>query len=221
MTEDNSAVVDDHQHHRFVSRQDGIDAQLVCRTDGDRLILVHTEVPDVLSGRGIGGRLVQAAVDRAAATGEILVPWCPYARKWLADRPDLSGRVGIDWDRPAGAGENDSHAESRHVHPKARRPSVGEDLRLRSPAEVFDDHLRLAGEHRFEEDIERNVAPDCVIFERRGVFHGRDGARHLARLLAEELPGAPYAYTNRLVGGRGRVLGVDFGGGARPSAGRG
>ena len=54
----------------------------------------------------------------------------------------------------------------------------------------------------FDEDIERNVSPDCVVLERRGVFHGRDGARHLARLLAEELPGAPYAYTNRLVEGR-------------------
>lgn len=74
-----------------------------------------------------------------------------------------------------------------------------DDLRHRAPGEVFDDHLRLAGEHRFDEDIERNVSPECVILERRGVFHGRDGARHLARLLAEELPDAPYVYTNRLV----------------------
>lgn len=76
------------------------------------------------------------------------------------------------------------------------------DLRARSTAEVFDDHLQLAGEHRFDEDIDRNVSPDCVILERRGIFHGRDGARHLARLLAEELPDAPYTYTNRLVEGR-------------------
>ncbi len=77
-----------------------------------------------------------------------------------------------------------------------------DDLRTRSPQEVFDDHLQLAAEHRFEEDIERNVAPDCVILERRGVFHGRDGARHLAQLLEEELPDAPYVYTNRLLAGR-------------------
>ena len=77
-----------------------------------------------------------------------------------------------------------------------------DDLRRRSPKEVFDDHLRLAAEHRFEEDIERNVAPDCVILERRGIFHGRDGARELARVLEEELPSAPYVYTNRLVEGR-------------------
>ena len=79
---------------------------------------------------------------------------------------------------------------------------MNEDLRRRSAAEVFDDHLFLAGQHRFEEDIERNVAPDCIILERRGVFHGREGARHLAALLGEELPGAPYVYTNRLVEGR-------------------
>lgn len=125
MPEDNSGVVDDRRHHRFVFRQDGIDSQLVYQTDGDRLILVHTEVPDRLSGRGIGGRLVQAAVDRAAATGEILTPWCPYARKWLTDHPDLSGRVGIDWDRPAGTAGNDSRAESTSPTPESDRAAGG------------------------------------------------------------------------------------------------
>lgn len=78
------------------------------------------------------------------------------------------------------------------------------DLRVRSPEEVFEEHLRLAGEHRFEEDIERNLSPACVVLERRGVFRGREGARELARLLAEELPDAPYTYTNRLVEGGSR-----------------
>ena len=79
---------------------------------------------------------------------------------------------------------------------------MGEDLRRRSAEEVFEDHLRLAGEHRFEADIARNVAPDIVILERRGIFRGREGARELARLLEQELPDAPYTYTNRLVEGR-------------------
>ncbi|MDK3256371.1 nuclear transport factor 2 family protein [Blastococcus capsensis] len=79
---------------------------------------------------------------------------------------------------------------------------MADQLRARSAADVFDDHLRLAGEHRFTDDIERNVSPDVVVLERRGVFRGREGARTLARLLAEELPEAPYVYTNRLVEGR-------------------
>jgi len=74
-------------------------------------------------------------------------------------------------------------------------------LRCRPALEVFDDHLRLAGEHRFEEDIERNVSPDIVVLERRGIFRGHGGVRELARLLELELPEAPYIYTNRLVEG--------------------
>ena len=79
---------------------------------------------------------------------------------------------------------------------------MNDGLRARGSEEVFDDHLQLAAEHRFDEDIERNVAPHAVILERRGIFHGRDGALELARLLEEELPDAPYTYTNRLIAGR-------------------
>jgi hypothetical protein len=77
-----------------------------------------------------------------------------------------------------------------------------DDLRRRSAAEVFEDHLRLAGEHRFQEDIERNVSPGIVVLERRGIFRGHEGVKELARVLEKELPQAPYVYTNRLVEGR-------------------
>jgi hypothetical protein len=69
--------------------------------------------------------------------------------------------------------------------PRTGEATMAENLRARSSEEVFEDHLRLAGEHRFEEDIERNVSPDCVVLERRGVFRGHDGVRELARLLDE------------------------------------
>ncbi|MFG3417449.1 hypothetical protein [Micromonospora sp. NPDC047730] len=79
---------------------------------------------------------------------------------------------------------------------------MDEDLRARSAREVFEDHLRLAAEHRFAEDLARNVSPSCVVLERRGVFRGHAGVRELARWLEEELPGGGYAYTNKLVEGR-------------------
>lgn len=47
-----------------------------------------------------------------------------------------------------------------------------------------------------------SLAPEIVILERRGIFRGRQGATELARLLEQELPNAPYFYTNRLVDGR-------------------
>lgn len=87
--------------HRLVVELDGALAELVYQAELDRLVLVHTEVPDAFSGRGIGGRLVRAAVDRAAAEHLTLVPWCPFARRWLADHPDIASTVTIDWETEA------------------------------------------------------------------------------------------------------------------------
>jgi predicted GNAT family acetyltransferase len=95
-----TTVVDDREHHRFVYAEDGHEAQLVYRVNGNHLVLVHTEVPPALAGRGIGGRLVRAAAERAAASGETVLPWCPYARKWLQDHPDVAGTITIDWSDP-------------------------------------------------------------------------------------------------------------------------
>jgi hypothetical protein len=81
-----------------------------------------------------------------------------------------------------------------------------DDLRARTAREVLDDHLSLAAAHRFAEDIARNVAPDCVVLERRGVFRGPEGAGTLARWLGEELPGARFTYTNVLADGRVALL---------------
>jgi hypothetical protein len=54
---------------------------------------------------------------------------------------------------------------------------VGEDghsqeVRPRTTKEVLDDHLHLADDRRWEEDIERNVSRDCVLLTGRGVFRG-------------------------------------------------
>lgn len=94
------AVVDEPDERRFVYRADGPEAQLVYRRNGRRLILVHTEVPDALGGRGIGGRLVQAALDQARANGWTVAPWCPFAREWLDNHPDEAAGVPIDWSEP-------------------------------------------------------------------------------------------------------------------------
>jgi predicted GNAT family acetyltransferase len=94
-------VDDDKAHHRLVIEQDGSLAELVYLEEPGRLILVHTEVPDALAGRGVGARLVQAAVARAEKDQATVVPWCPFARRWLRDHPDVADRVTIDWTPPS------------------------------------------------------------------------------------------------------------------------
>ena len=94
---DDDAVNDNQAESRFEYRAGGHLAELIYHRHGDRLALIHTEVPEELEHHGIGGRLVTSAVDRAAREGLTLVPFCPFARSWLERHPDVAGRVTIDW----------------------------------------------------------------------------------------------------------------------------
>jgi predicted GNAT family acetyltransferase len=96
-------VADRPAEHRFVYEEE-VDgraavAELVYRVRDGMMVLVHTGVPDELGGRGLGGRLVTAAIERAAAEGLVVRPDCPFAREWLGDHPDVAARVRIQWPR--------------------------------------------------------------------------------------------------------------------------
>ena len=93
---------------------------------------------------------------------------------------------------------------------------MAEHLRSRPAREVFEDHLRSAGAHSFEEDIERNFPPDCVVLERHGTSAGERAWQSSCGCFAEELPDAPYTYTNSLVDGR--VAFLEWTAGARTRA---
>ncbi len=97
---DADKVIDNTAGSRFELEVDGEAARLDYRRRADRLVLVHTEVPGALEGHGIGGKLVQAAVDRAIRDGLTVVPLCPFARKWLERHPDATSIVTIDWGPP-------------------------------------------------------------------------------------------------------------------------
>lgn len=96
---DSPEITDDTRGQRFVTVVDGVEAKLEYTRRGDRLILVHTEVPDEVGGRGIAGALVRFAVEQARADGATIVPRCPYARRWLEQHPDATTGLTIEWDR--------------------------------------------------------------------------------------------------------------------------
>jgi uncharacterized protein len=98
---DAPAATDNQEKSRFEIYGNGELAELVYRRRADRLVLVHTEVPEALAGRGVGGQLVQAALRRAATEGLTIVPLCPFARSWLERHPDEAAKVPIDWGKPA------------------------------------------------------------------------------------------------------------------------
>ena len=90
-------VTDNQAESRFELWVDGRLAELPYRRNGNRLVLIHTEVPEELESRGLGGALVAAAIDRAAREGLTVVPLCPFARGWLQGHPDTAAKAAIDW----------------------------------------------------------------------------------------------------------------------------
>jgi hypothetical protein len=97
---DDAPVVDDTATGRYVISEGAGAAELFYRIDGDRMFLIHTGVPDEWSGHGFGSRLVRTALARAQANDLTVVPWCPFARRWLHEHPDEAAKVRIDWETP-------------------------------------------------------------------------------------------------------------------------
>jgi uncharacterized protein len=93
-------VTDNRAESRFEIHMSGELAELIYRRRADRLVLVHTGVPDDLGGHGLGGLLVQAALAQAKAEELTVVPLCPFARSWLRRHPDAAAGVTVDWADP-------------------------------------------------------------------------------------------------------------------------
>jgi len=92
-------VTDNQAESRFEIQADGHLAELDYRLNGKRLVLIHTETPVELEGRGLGGRLVAAALDRAKREGLTVVPLCPFARGWLERHAAEAAGIAVDWGR--------------------------------------------------------------------------------------------------------------------------
>lgn len=57
---------------------------------GDRLVFTHTEVPAADEGRGIGSRLVRAALDDARQRGFKIVPACSFVAAFVRRHPEYA-----------------------------------------------------------------------------------------------------------------------------------
>lgn len=69
---------------------------LTYRQDGMTLDLLHTEVDDAVSGRGVGGALVHAALDHIRAGGLRIRPVCPFVARWIGTHPDYAELVVVE-----------------------------------------------------------------------------------------------------------------------------
>jgi uncharacterized protein len=75
---------------RFELDADGHTALLFYRMEPGAITLVHTEVPQELSGRGVGSRLVQGALEQIQALGLKVVPKCPFVSAYMGKHPEFN-----------------------------------------------------------------------------------------------------------------------------------
>ena len=82
------------QDSRFEAEIDGRLARCDYRMHEGVMLLVHTEVPAELEGRGIAAALVRAALEHATAAGLRVRPRCSYVSAYLARHPQYRGLLG-------------------------------------------------------------------------------------------------------------------------------
>ncbi|WP_101927089.1 MULTISPECIES: GNAT family N-acetyltransferase [Luteimonas] len=80
----------DASHHLFELEDDGHRGHLEYRVGGGALDILHTIVEPAIGGRGLAGRLVEAARAHATAAGLQLTSSCTYASDYLDRHPDAS-----------------------------------------------------------------------------------------------------------------------------------
>jgi len=93
MTE-TSAVQNNAARSRFeLDTGEGI-AFLNHRAAPGALIFYHTEVPRRLRERGIGSKLVHAAMEQVRAEGLKVVPRCGFVRHYIDTHPEFQDLLG-------------------------------------------------------------------------------------------------------------------------------
>lgn len=85
---DGIAVTHNEAEHRFEAAVGGQVAVLTYKETPHSLVLLHTEVPKQLGGRGIGGQLASTALAYARQAGLRVVPKCPFVLKYMEWHPE-------------------------------------------------------------------------------------------------------------------------------------
>lgn len=90
---DTDTVIHDPDGSRFVlMRGDREIGQEVYETRADGgIVFVHTEVDPALQEKGLGSKLVKAALDQAREmTTARVAATCPFVRRYLEEHPEYS-----------------------------------------------------------------------------------------------------------------------------------
>jgi predicted GNAT family acetyltransferase len=87
------SIQNNPEGRRFEARSGEALATLEYTLQEDRLVLIHTFVPQEMERRGIGGALVKTALECARARGIGVVTLCPFAKSYLESHPEYQDLI--------------------------------------------------------------------------------------------------------------------------------
>ncbi|HEY0444453.1 MAG TPA: GNAT family N-acetyltransferase [Candidatus Limnocylindrales bacterium] len=91
---DDVRVADNPAARRFEATEGGrVVGFSTYRLTEDRVVFLHTEVEPEVEGRGIGSRLVAAALDDVRGPGLRVTPRCPFVAAFIERHPDYQDLV--------------------------------------------------------------------------------------------------------------------------------
>jgi uncharacterized protein len=88
-----SEVTDSPAASRFELLSDAGAVFVQYHREGDIIVLTHTEVPQALSGRGIGSKLVRGTLDRLREENVKIVPRCEFVAAFIERHPEYMDLV--------------------------------------------------------------------------------------------------------------------------------
>jgi predicted GNAT family acetyltransferase len=92
----NLPVTHNEAARRFELLVDGARAFLTYRRFPDRILLLHTEVPQPFEGHGLAAKLSRSALDFARANCLRVVSLCPYVSSFIQKHPEYQDLVAPD-----------------------------------------------------------------------------------------------------------------------------
>jgi predicted GNAT family acetyltransferase len=89
-------IGDNSDKHRYEATIDGEVVGYIDYHSQPRLMtLLHTEVEAAFEGRGLGSRLVAAALDDIRSRDMSVLPICSFVRGYIASHPEYADLVGV------------------------------------------------------------------------------------------------------------------------------
>jgi len=83
-------IIDNTDRRRFELKVGEDIAFITYEKDNGRLILLHTEVPRSLGGRGIGSAMAHAVLEEARRSGRPVVACCEFSASYVKHHPEYT-----------------------------------------------------------------------------------------------------------------------------------